>query len=56
VAALLRPLQPGMALGALMDTWEIPMPSKPAIADWLLKHRVLRRHDAGNQTEEGCCG
>jgi hypothetical protein len=56
VAALLRPLQPGMALGALMDTWEIPIPSKPAIADWLLKHRVLRRHDAGNQTEESCCG
>src|SRR5262245_9948288 len=44
VAALLRPLRPGMALGALMDAWKIPIGSKPAIASWLLKHRVLRRY------------
>jgi flavin-dependent dehydrogenase len=44
VATLLRPLHPGMALGALMDAWKIPVGSKPAIAGWLLKHRVLRQH------------
>jgi hypothetical protein len=52
VAALLRPLHPGMALGALMNAWKIPVGSKPAIADWLLKHRVLRQY----QTQEGFCG
>jgi flavin-dependent dehydrogenase len=41
VAALLRPLHRGVTIRALMDAWPIPLKSKPAIADWLLKHRVL---------------
>jgi flavin-dependent dehydrogenase len=44
VAELLRPLHPGMALGALMNAWKVPDGSKSAIAEWLLKHRVLRLH------------
>jgi flavin-dependent dehydrogenase len=56
VATLLRPLHSGMALGALMDAWKTPIGSKAAIAGWLLKYRVLRRHHPRNQTQEGCCG
>ena len=56
IPMLLRPLHRGMALGALMDAWKVPIGSKPAIADWLLKHRVLRRHHPRNRIEEGCCG
>jgi hypothetical protein len=56
VATLLRPLQSGMALSALMDAWKIPIESKVTIAGWLLKYRVLRRHRPRRQTEEGCCG
>jgi flavin-dependent dehydrogenase len=41
MAALLRPLRPGMTIGALTEAWQIPLDSKPAIARWLLKHRVL---------------
>ena len=41
VEALLRPLHRGMTIGALMDAWQIPLESKPAIVGWLLKHRVL---------------
>jgi flavin-dependent dehydrogenase len=41
VAALLRPLHAGVTIRALMDAWPIPVKSKPAIAGWLLKHRVL---------------
>jgi flavin-dependent dehydrogenase len=44
LAGLLRPLQTGMALSALMDTWRIPTGSKRAIAKWLLDHGVLRPH------------
>jgi hypothetical protein len=33
-----------MALGALMNAWKVPDGSKSAIAEWLLKHRVLRLH------------
>lgn len=44
LATLLRPLHAGMALGALMDHWRIPIRSKPAIARWLLDHRVLTPH------------
>jgi len=44
VAELLQPLHPGMALGALMNAWKVPNGSKPAIAEWLIKHRVLRLH------------
>ena len=41
VAALLEPLQRGMTIRGLMDAWQIPVQSKPAIASWLLKHGVL---------------
>jgi len=41
VAALLRPLHRGVTIRALRDAWPIPVKSKPAIADWLFKHRVL---------------
>jgi flavin-dependent dehydrogenase len=41
VEALLRPLHRGVTIGALMDAWQIPLESKPAIVGWLLKHRVL---------------
>jgi hypothetical protein len=44
VAALLRPLRPRMTIGALTDTWQIPLETKRAIAGWLLKHRVLTCH------------
>jgi flavin-dependent dehydrogenase len=44
LVTLLRPLHAGMALGALMDHWRIPIGSKPAIAKWLLDHRVLTPH------------
>jgi hypothetical protein len=44
LVTLLRPLHAGMALGALMDQWRIPIGSKPAIARWLLDHRVLMPH------------
>jgi flavin-dependent dehydrogenase len=44
VAALLRPLRPRMTIGALTDTWQIPLETKRAIAGWLLKHRVLTYH------------
>jgi flavin-dependent dehydrogenase len=44
LVTLLRPLRAGMALGALMDHWRIPIGSKPAIAKWLLDHRVLTPH------------
>ena len=56
VAPLLRPLRPGMPLGALMDAWEIPIGSKAAIASWLLKHRVLKRLHPCKQNQEGYCG
>ena len=48
---LLRPLRDGMALGALMDSWEVPITSKAAIAKWLIDHRVLRPHVPGNSRE-----
>jgi flavin-dependent dehydrogenase len=41
VAALLEPLHRGMTIRGLMDAWQIPVRSKPAIASWLLKHGVL---------------
>ena len=44
VAALLRPLRPGITIRALTDAWQIPRESKPAVAGWLLKHRVLKCH------------
>jgi flavin-dependent dehydrogenase len=44
LAALLQPVRAGMSLGALMDAWQIPSRSKPAIANWLLGHEVLTRH------------
>jgi flavin-dependent dehydrogenase len=56
VATLLRALKPGVTIGTLMRAWQIPASSKPAIAGWLLKHHVLRRHHPRNQTKEGCCG
>jgi len=34
-------LHRGVTIRALMDAWPIPVKSKPAIADWLFKHRVL---------------
>ena len=54
VAALLRPMHAGIALGALMNAWQIPNRSKPAIANWLLGHRVLTPHHALNGIEEAC--
>jgi flavin-dependent dehydrogenase len=44
LATLLQPLRAGMLLGTLMDAWQIPNPSKPAIANWLLGHQVLTPH------------
>jgi flavin-dependent dehydrogenase len=41
LASLLGRLRPGISLKALMEAWPIPTPSKPAVAAWLLKHRVL---------------
>jgi len=41
VAHLLRPLYPGITLGALMDAWPISATPKTAIAGWLLSHGVL---------------
>jgi flavin-dependent dehydrogenase len=41
VAALLQPLHRAMTIRRLMDAWQIPVQSKPAIASWLLKHGVL---------------
>jgi hypothetical protein len=37
-------LRPRMTIGALTDTWQIPLETKRAIAGWLLKHRVLTYH------------
>jgi hypothetical protein len=54
VAPLLRPMHAGIALGALMNAWQIPTRLKPAIANWLLKHRVLRPHHGLNGLEKEC--
>jgi flavin-dependent dehydrogenase len=50
LAALLQPLYPGIALGALMKAWRMPIQSKPAIATWLLNRRFLQVH-SGRQPE-----
>jgi flavin-dependent dehydrogenase len=52
LAKLLRPLHGDITLGALMNAWQIPIGSKPAIATWLLDHRVLRVHDQRGKTRE----
>jgi 2-polyprenyl-6-methoxyphenol hydroxylase-like FAD-dependent oxidoreductase len=44
LTALLQPLRAGMLLGTLMEAWQIPCRSKPAIANWLLGHQVLTPH------------
>ncbi len=41
VEALLRPLYPGISLGALMQAWPVPARSKPLIAAWLLDRQFL---------------
>jgi flavin-dependent dehydrogenase len=41
LASLLGRFRPGMSLKALMEAWPIPTASKPAVAAWLFKHRVL---------------
>jgi hypothetical protein len=41
VAALLQPLHRDMTVRGLMDAWQVPAHSKPAIASWLLKHGIL---------------
>lgn len=46
VATLLRSVQTGMTLDALMNAWPIPTGSKPAIAAWLLNHHVIRMDPA----------
>lgn len=46
VANLLQPVRAGIALGALMDAWQIPIRSKPAIASWLLDRDILQMYRA----------
>lgn len=46
VASLLRPVRAGIALGALMDAWQVPVRSKPAIANWLFDRHILQLHRA----------
>jgi flavin-dependent dehydrogenase len=53
LARLLRPLQPGVTIGALMDAWQIPTRWKPEIVAWLLTHRVLTLHPPTQQNREG---
>ena len=53
VATLLQPLHTDITLDALMNAWTIPIGSKPAIAAWLLDHRVIGIHNTWCKTEEG---
>lgn len=54
VAELLKPLRPGIALGALMSAWQIPNRTKPAVAGWLISHRVLMPHNTRTKPGGEC--
>jgi flavin-dependent dehydrogenase len=50
IATLLRSLHPAIRLDSLIAEWNIPAPSRQAIATWLLEHRILEAYPTNIET------